>query len=74
MPARLIALQQTADAEHANLTGLIGDEHRAQWKCWFDAAVESQAAITKHAEDAGLNRFELEAAVKKAVRHPDPKD
>ncbi|MGW3563521.1 hypothetical protein ACWDSL_06405 [Streptomyces sp. NPDC000941] len=74
IPDRLTALQQTADAEHAKLAGLIGDEHDAQWKRWFDAAAEIQAAITRHAEDAGFNRFEVEAAVKKAVRHPDPKD
>jgi hypothetical protein len=74
IPDRLITLEQTAGAEQAKLTGLIGDERDAQWKRWYDAAVEIQAAITEHAKDTGRNRFEVEAAVKKAARHPDPKD
>lgn len=70
IPDRLIDLQKAADAEHAKLRGLDGDERAAQMQHWFDAAAESQAAVTKHAQTAGLNRSELEATVKKAVRHP----
>jgi hypothetical protein len=29
-----------------------------------------QAAITAHAEQAGLDRYTMEMALKKAVRHP----
>lgn len=72
IPDRLIELQQAADAEQAKLAGLDGDERQAQWKTWFDAAVTVQAAVTDHAREAGLSRSALEAAVKKAVRHPDP--
>ncbi|WP_413102205.1 hypothetical protein [Streptomyces sp. Inha503] len=71
IPDRLIELQTAADAEQAKLSGLVGDEHAAQWASWFTAAATVQAAITEHAKEAGLNRFELEAAVKKSVRHPD---
>lgn len=70
IPDRLISLQQIADAEYAKLAGLIGDEHEAQWKRWRDAATESQAAVTEHAKEAGIPRSELEAGVKKVVRHP----
>ncbi|MEU1805825.1 hypothetical protein [Streptomyces sp. NPDC019937] len=74
IPDRLIELQQTADDERAELTGLDGDEHAAQWPRWRDAAVKIQAAVTEHAQEAGLNRAALEAEVKKAVRHPAPVD
>ncbi|MEU1800918.1 hypothetical protein [Streptomyces sp. NPDC019937] len=74
IPDRLIELQTAADAERAKLTGLADTEHEAQWKRWFEAASASQAAVTEHAREAGLSRAELEAAVKKAVRHPDPSD
>lgn len=70
IPDRLIELQQTADDERAKLTRLDGPEHKAQWKRWFDAAATVQAAVTEHAKDAGLSRSELEAEVKRAVRHP----
>ncbi|MFF5589743.1 hypothetical protein [Streptomyces hygroscopicus] len=71
IPDRLIELQRAADTEHAKLTALDGDEHAAQWTRWRDAAAASHAAVTEHAAKNGLNRFELEAAVKRAVRHPD---
>lgn len=74
IPDRIIALQQSADAEHAKLAGLADADHTTQWKHWYDAAVAVQAAVTEHARDAGLSRAALEAAVKKAVRHPAPAD
>ncbi|MBB4985049.1 hypothetical protein [Streptomyces nymphaeiformis] len=36
-----------------------------------DTAAAVQAAITEHAQAAGEDRFKLEAALKKHVRHPD---
>jgi len=33
--------------------------------------MRTPTAITAHAEAAGANRYELEQAVKKAVRHTD---
>ncbi|WP_275559258.1 hypothetical protein [Streptomyces sp. 5-6(2022)] len=32
IPDRLIELQQAANAKHAKLNGLEGDEHAAQWR------------------------------------------
>ncbi|MER8158178.1 hypothetical protein [Streptomyces sp. NPDC094472] len=71
IPDRLIELQTATDAEHAKLTGLDGQERADQWQRWFEAAAVSQAAVTQHAKDTGLKRSEVEAAVKKAVRHRD---
>lgn len=33
-----------------------------------------QAAITAHAEATGQPRYDVEAALKKLVRHPEPED
>lgn len=66
---RLIELQKASDGEHAKLQGLDGEEHRAQWERWREKAETSQAAITEAAGDG--NRYELEAKVKKAARHPE---
>ncbi|ATL80676.1 hypothetical protein DNK48_41475 [Streptomyces malaysiensis subsp. malaysiensis] len=67
----LIDLQKSADAEHQRVSGLDGEERRAQWERWRVTAERVQAAITEHATSAGLSRFEVERAVKKAVRHPE---
>ncbi|MEU7550660.1 hypothetical protein [Streptomyces sparsogenes] len=74
IPDRLIDLQMTADAEYAKLAGLLGEEREAQWKRWYEAAVEIQAAVTAHAQETGTPRNQIEAAVKKVVRHPRPED
>lgn len=37
-----------------------------------DQAAAVQARITEHAAAAGLDRYEVEMAVKRAVRHPAP--
>ncbi|MFF2412284.1 hypothetical protein [Streptomyces sp. NPDC058092] len=42
------------------------------WAPWREAAAKFQAAVTTHAEAAGVSRYELEMAVKKAVLHPEP--
>ncbi|MEU4896992.1 hypothetical protein AB0B12_42525 [Streptomyces sp. NPDC044780] len=67
----LIELQKSSDAEHQRLSGLDGEERQAQWERWRVAAERAQAAVTEHAASAGLSRFEVERAVKKAVRHPE---
>ncbi|TVL89881.1 hypothetical protein CD790_25270 [Streptomyces sp. SAJ15] len=64
----MVDLQKTANAEHAKLAGLDGEEHAAQWERWRAAAEAVQAAVTEAA--AGGNRYELEAKVKQAARHP----
>jgi hypothetical protein len=56
---------------------LIALEERA-WAEWLagaltvETALAVQQAITAHAEATGENRYEVEAALKKVVRHPEP--
>lgn len=50
------------------MAGLDGAERDAQRTAWRDAAAAVQAAVTKHAEDSGLNRYEVGQAVKRAAR------
>ncbi|MBB4893580.1 hypothetical protein FHS39_002611 [Streptomyces olivoverticillatus] len=69
IPNELIDLQRTSDAAHAALAGLADEEWDMQWRAWGEAARIVQAAITEHARAGGLNRFEVEAAVKRAARH-----
>ncbi|MEV8042435.1 hypothetical protein AB0P02_01140 [Streptomyces griseoluteus] len=68
LPDTLIALQRTA---RARLAGLTGDEYDAQWRAWRKAAAEFQAAVTDYAgrEDVTESRYDIEQAVKTAVRH-----
>ncbi|MFJ8054932.1 hypothetical protein [Streptomyces sp. NPDC096142] len=66
---RLIPLERAAEEARARLAGLIGDEYDAQWKAWRLASETVQAAITEHAAESGENRYEVEKAVKEAVRH-----
>jgi ABC-type taurine transport system ATPase subunit len=44
------------------------------WRPWLDAAEAVQAAVTAHAAATGQNRFEVEAELKRIVRHPEPED
>ncbi|WP_236669462.1 hypothetical protein [Streptomyces antimycoticus] len=71
IPDRLIELQTAADAERDKLTGLDRQERADQWQRWLEAAAASQAAVTEHAQKTGTPRGQIEAAVKKSVRHPD---
>ncbi len=38
----------------------------------METAAKVQAAITAHAQATGQNRYDVETALKKAVRHPAP--
>ncbi|MEU6602785.1 hypothetical protein [Streptomyces flaveolus] len=69
VPDELIKLEQSAEEERAKLAGLTGDDYAAQWRRWREASEKVQAAVTAHAEASGASRYELEQAVKKAVRH-----
>ncbi|MGK5729746.1 hypothetical protein [Streptomyces sp. URMC 124] len=71
IPNELFDLQRASDAERGKLAGLDGGDYDAQWRAWREAAERAQAAITDHAAAAGLNRFEVEKAVKKMVRHSE---
>ncbi|MFJ5176684.1 hypothetical protein ACIP68_22965 [Streptomyces griseoviridis] len=68
IPDDLIALERAAEQERARLAGLSGDEYAAQWSAWWEASAAVQAAITARAQESGGNRYELEMAVKSAVR------
>ncbi|MFE9451882.1 hypothetical protein [Streptomyces sp. NPDC006739] len=71
VPENLIELERVAETERARLAGLSGEEYDAQWRRWRTASQAVQAAITAHAEETGSDRYELEQAVKKAVRHAE---
>ncbi|MEU1404983.1 hypothetical protein ABZ471_21925 [Streptomyces sp. NPDC005728] len=71
IPASLIELERAAELERARLAGLTGAEYEAQWRRWREASEAVQAAITAHAEEAGLSRYELEQAVKESVRRAE---
>ncbi|OIJ92010.1 hypothetical protein BIV24_14700 [Streptomyces colonosanans] len=68
----MIMLERSAEEERERLAGLDGEERMAQWQRWWEASKAAQAAVTEHAEATGQNRYEVEQAVKKAVRHPGP--
>jgi hypothetical protein len=71
LPDDLLKLQRAADAEHARLAGLAGEEADAQRRVWFTAAAEAQDAVTVWAREQGANRFDIEAALRRATRHGD---
>jgi hypothetical protein len=58
-PADLIELERSAweAAQRSELTA--------------EQAGEVQAAVTAHAEASGLDRYTVEMALKRIVRHPD---
>ncbi|MEV6810467.1 hypothetical protein [Streptomyces sp. NPDC051132] len=72
IPDELIRLERSAEQERARLASLTGDDYHAQLRRWREASAAFQAAITEHAATAQTSRYELEQAVKKAVRHPEP--
>ncbi|MGW3124040.1 hypothetical protein ACWDBW_44215 [Streptomyces sp. NPDC001107] len=74
IPDELIKLERSVEDARTKLAGLDGEAYDAQWKKWRKAAEEFQAAVTDYAgrEDAGVSRYVLEQAVKKAVRHGVP--
>lgn len=49
----------------------IAWEAAQQGRLTPDQAAAVQARITEHAAAAGLDRYEVEMAVKRAVRHPE---
>ncbi|MGW1811714.1 hypothetical protein [Streptomyces sp. NPDC002078] len=71
IPDDLIKLERSAEEARAKLAGLAGEGYEAQWRAWREASEAAQAAITAHTEASGESRYELEMAVKKAVRHAD---
>ncbi|MEU6437408.1 hypothetical protein ABZ874_24165 [Streptomyces albidoflavus] len=72
IPDTLIDLQRAADAEWARLAELTDNDEREQQRLvWFEAGARAQAAITEWAAAENKNRYEVEVAVRRAVRHPE---
>ncbi|MFI5831112.1 hypothetical protein ACIA6C_28325 [Streptomyces sp. NPDC051578] len=65
----LIRLQRASDAAWAAVREDPSDD---AWAAWRERAAEVQAAVTVYAQESGEPRNRVEAAVKKAVRHPAP--
>lgn len=56
----------------AHAEAVSGPYSPEAWQPWREAAAAVQAAVTAFAKEPPQNRFEVEAALKKAVRHPEP--
>lgn len=83
----LVNMQSAADEAHAELLELgksYGPPSRdggwsdgqvatydEAWKRWRELAAVVQAAVTGHAHGQGVARYQVEADVRKAVRHPE---
>ncbi|AWT42532.1 MULTISPECIES: hypothetical protein [Streptomyces] len=82
----LVTMQQAADEAHARVLALRdeygpptaaawSDEqtvaYEQAWQEWRKLAGEVQAAITEHAGEQGLGRYDVEMDVKKKARHPE---
>ncbi|MGC2997235.1 hypothetical protein ACPF8X_02210 [Streptomyces sp. G35A] len=73
LPSELITLQQAADAAHLKLQQLDDhSERNLQRQVWLQAAEATQAAVTHYARTKRLNRYEVEARLRRLVRHPAP--
>ena len=71
----LVNLQRTADEAHARVLALRtegGEVYDEAWQAWREAAQAVQAAVTEHAKAEKKPRYDIEAAVKKQARHPEP--
>ncbi|EDY49204.1 hypothetical protein [Streptomyces clavuligerus] len=62
-PDELVGLQRAVLAARAEAT--TGEHSAKAWTRWQKAAEETQSAITAYAAERGLNRYDLEMAVKK---------
>jgi hypothetical protein len=79
-------MQRAADQAHAQVETLRDDygppttapwtthqtsTYETAWRAWRDLARDVQAAVTAYAKTEGRPRNEVEAEVRKTVRHPD---
>jgi hypothetical protein len=69
LPDTLIALQRAADEEGRRIEHLDDGERAAQREAWFEAAAELRAAVEAYAAGHGLDRHEVEMALRQSVRH-----
>ncbi|MFF4489396.1 hypothetical protein ACFY0F_23355 [Streptomyces sp. NPDC001544] len=70
----LVTLEQAAEEAHARYLAAPETDSAAVRQAWIEAAAAFQAAVTEHAQAEGKVRYEVEMAVKKTVRHPEPAD
>ncbi|MEV0779159.1 hypothetical protein [Streptomyces sp. NPDC050428] len=69
IPPHLLGLQRAANAAKREAT--VGGYSPQAWRPWVEAAAVAQNAIAEHAAEAGVSRYELEMAVKKAAKEAD---
>ncbi|MFC9429574.1 hypothetical protein [Streptomyces sp. NPDC056987] len=69
MPDRLIELQRVSNAARRVATREAYTPEG--WRPWRDAADEVQVAVTAHAAEAGIDRYELEMETKRIARQAD---
>ncbi|MFJ1865518.1 hypothetical protein ACIOD1_12885 [Streptomyces sp. NPDC088097] len=65
-PEHLIELQRATNTARAEATA--GPYSAEAWRPWLEAAETVRIAVTEHAKEAGINRVDLEMAVKSAAR------
>lgn len=86
----LVAKQRAADEAHTQVeqlrneygpptrdggwTDQQAETYERAWRAWRDLARDVQAAVTECAKEQGAARNEVEADVKKSVRHAEPSD
>ncbi|MGW1015555.1 hypothetical protein [Streptomyces niveus] len=70
IPDDLLQLQRAAEVARRAATARAYSSEA--WRPWLDAAEAVQRAVTEHAAaTAGVSRYELEMAVKRAAREAD---
>jgi hypothetical protein len=67
----LVDLERAAEEARARYLAADTDPAVAR-QAWIEAAAAFQHAVTEHAEAEGAVRYEVEMAVKQAVRRPEP--
>ncbi len=83
----LVGMQRAADEAHARVEALREqygpptvhewtetqtDTYETALRAWRDLARDAQAAVAEYAKAEGKSRHEVEADVKRSVRHPEP--
>ncbi|MFE4055592.1 hypothetical protein ACFXP3_04645 [Streptomyces sp. NPDC059096] len=69
VPGRLIELQRASNAARREATR---EAYTSEgWRPWRDAADEVQVAVTAHAAEAGIDRYELEMETKRLARQAE---
>ncbi|MFE2943347.1 hypothetical protein ACFXKG_30485 [Streptomyces sp. NPDC059255] len=69
VPDRLIQLQRVSNAARRAATREAYTPEG--WRPWRDAADEVQLAVTEHAAEARVSRYELEMETKRLARQAD---